>query len=308
MSTRVLCETLVTRDLDGAVAAWRDELGWELTAREDVDGELAGLWAASAGDHPGFALLASPGTDRGFIRLVAGPADDERGTFYHAGLFNAELLCADVDELHARLEKSAVFRPLCPPTTYDLGSAGGAVSRSMATRGPGGAGVYFTTYVKVPPPRTLPPTPHLVCPMFNSALAVDDRRDAESFFEEVLGLGRRFAGFFSEPNINRLLDLPPDGGFDMVVYKGEGDGLIEVDFYDEPLPREPASEEGTLAPGNSFLTLETSDFDAIVERAGAAGRLTRAPAALRHPPYGRRRAALLGGPAGSRFEIVESAP
>ena len=314
MKTQVLCETLVLRDLDDAVAAWRDEIGWRVTARGAVDGELARLWGTDAASHPRFALLASPGADRGFIRLVEGPADDERGTFHHAGLFNAELLCADVDELYAQLATSRQrrangnfghFRPLCQPTTYDLGSAGGAVSRSMATRGPGGAGVYFTTYVRVPLPRTLPPTPHLVCPMFNSALAVDDRQDAESFFEQVLGLERRFAGYFSEPNINRLLDLPPDGGFDMVVYKGEGDGLIEVDFYHEPLPR-PEIGEG-LQPGNSFLTLETSDFDAVVDRAAAAGRVTIGPIALEAPPYGGRRAALLRGPAGTRFEIIEAA-
>ncbi|MCP3956440.1 MAG: VOC family protein [bacterium] len=303
MSIRVLCETLVMRDLDGAVAAWRDLLGWRPTARGEVTGKLAGLWDAAAEEHPRFALLASPGSDRGFVRLLEGPADDERGTFHHAGLFNAELLCADVDELHSRLEGSPAFAPLCPPTTYDLGSAGGAVSRSMATRGPGGAGVYVTTYVRVPPPRTLPPTPHLVCPMFNSALAVDDREDAESFFERVLGLGRRFAGYFSEPNINRLLDLPPDGGFDMVVYKGEGDGLIEVDFYDEPLP---SFDPDRLPAGNSFLTLETSDFDDVVTRAEQAGRLARGAVAPDLPPYGGRRAALLRGPAGTRFEVIET--
>ncbi len=316
MIERVLCETLVARDLDGAVAVWRDELGWQVTARGEVGTDLAGLWGVSRDSHPRFAIVACPDTDRGFIRLVEGPTDDERGTFHHAGLFNAELLCADVDELYARLEGSrqrrangdcGTFRPLCPPTTYDLGSAGGAVSRSMATRGPGGAGVYFTTYVRVPPPRTLPPTPHLVCPMFNSALAVDDRDDAVSFFEQVLGLERRFAGYFSEPNINRLLDLPPDGGFDMVVYKGPGDGLIEVDFYDQPLPRDPAVNANDLAPGNSFLTLETSGLDAVVDRAIEAGRIAFGPTTLETLPYGGRRAAMLRGPAGSRFEIVETA-
>ena len=127
MSTRVLCETLAGRDLSGAVAAWRDELGWELTARGAVDAALAAAWGARAAAVPSYALLACPGTDRGFVRLAQGPADDQRGTFHHAGLFNAELLCADVDELHARLERSSSFRPLCPPTTYDLGSTGGAV-------------------------------------------------------------------------------------------------------------------------------------------------------------------------------------
>lgn len=305
MIDRVLFETLVSRDLDGAVAAWRDQLGWQVTARGEVDGDLARLWGARAG-YPRFALVASPGSDRGFIRLVEGPADDERGTFHHAGLFNAELLCADVDELYARFQAAGGFRPLCPPTTYDLGSAGGAVSRSMATRGPGGAGVYFTTYVKVPPPRILPKTPHLVCPMFNSALAVDDRDDAVSFFEQVLGLDRRFAGYFSEPNINRLLDLPPDGGFDMVVYKGPKDGLIEVDFYDQALPRDPEATHETLPPGNSFLTLETSDFDVVTGRAAEAGRVVSAPIALETPPYNGRQATLLSGPADTRFEIIET--
>ncbi len=310
MTDRVLCETLVASDLEAAVTAWRDDLGWEVTARGDTGADLARLWGVEAGRYPRFAVVASPGSERGFVRLVEGPEDDERGTFHHAGLFNAELLCADVDELHSRLVASARFSPVCPPTTYDLGSTGGAVSRSFATRGPGGAGVYFTTYVKVPPPRTLPPTPHLVCPMMNSALAVDDRGDAVDFFEDVLGIDRRFAGYFSEPNINRLLDLPPDGGFDMVVYKGEGDGLIEVDFYDDPLPRD-AANGSTLQPGNSFLTLETADFDGVVARAAAAK-----PVALKlagstgFPParlYAGHRAAMLRGPMGGRYEIIEGA-
>ena len=270
-----------------------------------------GCGARTRATTRGLRSSPAPVSNRGFIRLVEGPADDERGTFHHPGLFNAELLCADVDQLYSQLEGRADgtksrFRPLCPPTTYDLGSAGGAVSRSMATRGPGGAGVYFTTYVRVPPPRTLPSTPHLVCPMFNSALAVDDREDAESFFEQVLGLDRRFAGYFSEPNINRLLDLPAGGGFDMVVYKGPGDGLIEVDFYDQPLPRDTAVATD-LAPGNSFLTLEASGLEVIMDRAAAAGRVISGPTVLETAPYHGRRAAVVRGPSDTRFEIIEAA-
>ena len=313
MISRVLSETLVVRDLDRAVAAWRDELGWPVTGGGEVSPGLADLLAVSPAAHPRFALLESPQGRvaeyaGGSLRLLEGPADDERGTFHHIGLFNAELICADVDELHARLTAAPDpgFRPVCPPTTYDLGAAGGAVSRSFASRGPGGAGVYFTTYQQVPPPRVLPRLDHLVGPMMNSALAVDDRA-AERFFEDVLGLGRRFAGYFSDPNINRLLDLPPDGGFDLVVYKGEGEGLIEVDFYDRPFAAEPDPGPGRIAGGNAFLTLETADLGGTVARAAAAGVLWQGPAELAVEPYGGRPGLLLRGPAGQRFELVTTA-
>ena len=107
MISRVLYETLVMRDLDRAVAAWRDELGWRRTVGGEVSPALADRWAVSAEAHPRFALLESrqgriPEYAGGAVCLLAGPDDDERGTFHHSGLFNAELICADVDQLHAR--------------------------------------------------------------------------------------------------------------------------------------------------------------------------------------------------------------
>lgn len=305
MIRQVLVETLVTRDLSRALNAWTEVIGWEVTAAGLVEGELADLWEVDAAEFPRWAVVAPPGVDRGYIRLIEGPDDDEIEGFHRPGLFNAELLCADVDLLHRRLADSDFFHPLCEPTTYDLGSTGGACSRSFATRGPSGAGVFFTTYLSVPPPRQLPVCETLVGPMFNSAISTSGGEDVVRFYEEVLALSRRLEGRIESPAINRILEIPQDWGFGMVVYKGEGDGLIEVDFHEHPLPAGIAGGPGRLKPGNSFLTLRTDDLEGILDRAQAAGCRATGVFSPQQPPYGGRRVGRVVGPVGETYELLE---
>lgn len=306
MISQVLMQTLVTRDLDSAMAAFMEALGWELRERAPLAAALAQLWGVPLESHRRFAIVAPPGAARGYLRLVEGPEDDGTGTFHKRGLFNAELLSKDVEALHAKLQDRADFRTVSSLNTYDLSSTGGATSRSFATRGPGGAGVFFTQYLKVPPPRTLPVCEHLAGPMFNAALATDVAEPVTAFYEGVLGMTRRLAGRLQQPSVNRIIGLPEDWGFLMWVYKGEGDGLIEVDVHDQPVPREPALGSGGLRPGNSFLTLETRDMDAIVARAQERGFSSSGPREVDAAPYAGRRAAGLTGPAGERVELVET--
>lgn len=305
MISKVLMETLVVRDLEAAAAAWREELGWEVRSEGAVDEALAGLWGVSALDHPRFALFASPGSSRGFIRLVQGPEDDGSSSFERLGLFNAELLCADGEALLERLRGSRAFVPLSGLNTYDLGATGGAISRSFATRGPGGAGVFFTQYLKVPPPRTLPRCDHLVGPMFNSALAVENGPAMASFYEGVLGMGRRFEMRIAQPSVNRILGFPEDWAFHMVVYKGEGDGLVEVDLHDRSLPGR-APPAGRLLPGNASLTLETRDLEGAMRRAREKGWVRAEGHRLGVAPYEGRRVARVEGPSGESIELVEA--
>ena len=124
-----------------------------------------------------------------------------------------------------------------------------------------------------------------------------------SFYEGVLGLGRRFEMRIAQASVNRILGLPDDRSFHMVVYKGQGDGLVEVDVHDRELPAR-ASGAGRLPPGNCGLTLEGRGIDAILGRAG--GWLKGGPASLAAPPYGGRRAARLEGPSGEQIEILEA--
>lgn len=305
MIRQVQLETLVTRDLSRALNAWTEVIGWEVTAAGLVEGELVDLWGVDAADFPRWAVVAPPGAERGYIRLIEGPEDDVIEGFHRPGLFNAELLCADVDLLHRRLLDSDFFRPLCEPTTYDLGSTGGACSRSFATRGPSGAGVFFTTYLSVPPPRKLPVCDTLVGPMFNSAISTPGGDEVVHFYEEILGLARRLEGRIQSPAINRILEIPADWGFGMVVYKGEGDGLIEVDFHEHPLPAGFEGGDGRLKPGNSFLTLVTDDLDGVLERVRLAGAPTGGVFSPQQPPYGGRRVAWVKGPVGEIYELLE---
>ncbi len=307
MVQQVLMQTVSLRLFDAGVSALQDELGFELRAGGGVDEALARAWGVAAPAHPRFAVLSAPGVTRGFIRLVEGPNDDETGTFHKRGMFNAELLTRDVEALYQRLRGSSHFRVVSDLNTYDLsGAGGGAVSRSFATRGPGGAGFFFTQYLKVPPPRKLPVCETLVGPMFNAAISTSQRPPVDSFYQTVLGLGLRLAGRLTQPTVNRIIGLPDDWGFMMLVYKGEGDGLIEVDIHEHDVPADPVVPETRLRPGNSMLTLETGDLDGVLGRAAEAGISGSAAAAITAAPYDGRRAAVLRGPAGERVELVQS--
>jgi hypothetical protein len=108
------------------------------------------------------------------------------------------------------------------------------------------------------------------------------------------------------PGLNRILNLPDDRAFQMVVYKGEGDGLIEVDVHEHELPRGFGSPASRLRPGNSFLTLETAALERVFERAELAGCVRAAPRPLSVLPYAGRRAGLLVGPAAELVEVLEA--
>lgn len=308
MIQQVLMQTVALRDLTSGIAALRDELGFELKAEGDLSGGVASSLGVSSSIHPRFAILGPQGVSRGFIRLVEGPADDETGSFHKLGLFNAEILTSDVETLHSRLLTSKAFRIVSELNTYDLsGAGGGAISRSFATRGPGGAGFFFTQYLKVPPPRTLPVCATLVGPMFNAALTTPTREETvKSFYEDVLGMNRRLAGRLTQPAVNRIIGLPDDWGFLMLVFKGEGDGLIEVDVHEHEVPEEPAVPDEQLRPGNSALSVETTDLDATLERAAKAGVPATAAQPVPGFPYDNRRASTLRGPAGERIELIEA--
>ena len=307
MIQQVLMQTVSLRGFALGVTALRDDLGFALKAEGAVGDDLAGGLDVSPKAHPQFAVLCAPGASRGFIRLIEGPSDDETGTFHKRGLFNAEILTRDVEALFERLQASTHFRLVSGLNTYDLsGAGGGAVSRSFATRGPGGAGFFFTQYLKVPPPRTLPVCETLVGSMFNAAVSTDRQPPVELFYERVLGMNRRLAGRLTQPSVNRIIGLPDGWGFMMLVYKGEGDGLVEIDIHEHEVPLEPKVPDDQLRPGNAMLTLETRDLDAILQRAGDAGFSGTTPRAIAGPPYDSRRTSVLRGPAGERVELIDA--
>ena len=307
MIHKVLMQTVSLREIEAGVSALRDDLGFDLRAEGEVGDDLAHVLGISRRSHPRFAVMGAPGVSRGFIRLIEGPSDDRTGTFHKQGLFNAEILTRDVEALHARLSSSCAFEVVSELNTYDLsGAGGGALSRSFATRGPGGAGFFFTQYLKVPPPRTLPVCETLVGPMFNAAVSTPTQEGpVENFYQRVLGMNRRLSGRLTQPTVNRIIGLPDDWGFLMLVYKGEGDGLIEVDVHEHEVPAEAVVPHDQLRPGNSILSLETSDLDAILDRAAEAGCVVTPPRRVAGPLYDNRRAAMLRGPAAERIELIE---
>ena len=78
-----------------------------------------------------------------------------------------------------------------------------------------------------------------------------------------------------------------------------------LNLHERELPAGFGSLDGELEPGNSFLTLATSDLEGLTERAGAARAVRSDPRPLSVAPYRGRRAVMLEGPAGERVEVME---
>lgn len=306
MIRRLLGQTIVTPAWENALSAFEAELGWEKVDAFPTDPAWLQLHGFDLDRHTWTAIVRCPETNSGFVRLVEGDSPPHPRPFRRRGLFNAEIMVSDVEAAHRRLLSSSVFRPVSAPATYDMRETGAAVSRSFATSGPGGAGIYFTQILEVPAPRTVPVCPQLFSGLFNCAIAADAFEPSVDFYERTLEMSRRFDMVVAQATANQILGLDEDASFRMIVFKGEGDGLVEVDAHDGALENA-IQLPGQLASGNAMLTLEaTGALRELGERLRTKGRLVSPPQRIESVPYGGREVLIAKGPSDETVEVVAS--
>ena len=301
---QLLMCTATTPDLDGTAKEWVDVSGYELTERHPV-GEMTPMWGVDPANHSEAVVTRVPGTEHGFLRFIdTEQVENRQMAVETVGPFGFEFFAKDVDAVYERMQTGDAIHAIVPPRNYDLTGIGSGHCRSMAFRAPGDNWFFVTTMLWVPPPRELPTTPHFMAPVSNMPVAMTSREPAMALYNELLGITVRFDGTVADPQVNALMDMPPDWEFRDTVFFIM-DGQLS-DHHLHPAERLLADRTppGVLRSGPCIESFLVDGLDEYVDRAGTAGFTIRGPVSLAVAPYDGRRVATIVGPNGELIELV----
>jgi catechol 2,3-dioxygenase-like lactoylglutathione lyase family enzyme len=258
--------TLVTPDLEAAIAAYDRYLGYRGAAAEPVGGERAAAWGApAAADALMATLYPESGEDR-FLRLIEGrPAPGYR-PMGSLGWNAVELVVQDLDGLAARLSDSP-FEIIGPPAVLDFDFTDKI--RAMQVVGPGGEVLYLTQIDAEIPGFDLPAANSFVGLPFIMVLGGGAIAETAAPYA---GLGRP-VGPTIEARVevlSRAHAIDPAFRHSLATIALDDRSLIEVDAFPETATPRPPSSIGL--PSAIAMASFTTEGPAQVIR-GAAGEL-----------------------------------
>ncbi|MGW5410996.1 VOC family protein [Actinomadura geliboluensis] len=234
--------TVVTADLDAAVAAYRDGVGLEPGAEHRVSGgpvpELEGRRSV---------VLSGTGAG-GAVRAVEIPGARSPEPLTTLGWAAAEILVADADEATARA-RAAGLRVLVEPRP--VGAGGGL--RAAQVAGPAGEGVYLTQVDRAPEGFTLPRPSGPVGPVFIAVLASGDLETSRAALEERLPARRVTDHRLPVRVLNAQLGRPEGTLHRISTLQLPGECAVEVDQY----PADVSAAPGRRSPSDGGIVLVT---------------------------------------------------
>jgi len=269
--------TVVTPDLDTAVAAYREFLGYAGTI-ETVDAALATAWGAPAAEGARMATLRPASGHPRFIRFVEGaPAAGFRPLTSY-GWTAIEIVVQDVDRLADRLADSP-FRIIGPPAVLEFEFTDQL--KAMQAVGPGGEILYLTEIGGEIPGFELPTAGSFVDHPFIMVLASADIAAVGRFYGD---LDRPIGPEMTAPVqiLSDAFGLPRGHKHRLATIAFDACSLFEVDAFPESTVERPPSSIG-LPSGIAMVTVFRGE----------------------PTPGG---AAMLKGAAGEWLEIVDPAP
>ena len=287
--------------------------GYEVSETGAVNPRWLEAWGLPKAISARYELLASPGKDVGWVRLVRfdGAAPDlirpGAQVWDQGGLFSLMVRAQDathvMDAAHAR--GWSVFNQ---PQIFDFG---GLIIKNVVVRLPDGANL--AVYSRVDPPIEGWDDLEGFSYPFNTMAMVHDIEAERVFFEAGLGFSPFWEGDYIDPSEVDTNFALPDNLSDEVPRRtailqqrpGE-DGRIELmefvglsgqDFSDRARP----PNLGILG-----VRLPVDDLDAALTRLAAQGiEPTAGPAVMTLAPYGETRWAALQSPSGIIVELFE---
>lgn len=290
--------TLLVGDPTPVSDAWQRHLGYAITADGTVSTATALVWDAPAMAGRRYRLLAPPGGEQVYVRLVQAPPDAATAPALRQFGWNAaELLVQDPDRLAAQLADSP-FRVIGPPA--DLLPTRDS-PRALQVVGPGEHTLYLTRII---PAGVSYDLGSATVPVDRVFIVVVGGRSIEAlrrFYGGTLGLPVAPATEWQIGVLAAAHDLPPATRFPLTVAELPRRFLVELDGY--PASARPrARKPGYLPAGMSMVTFTTDDLRPVAARA-------RAPAArLDAAPYSGRETLVIEGPAGEWLELLGPAP
>jgi catechol 2,3-dioxygenase-like lactoylglutathione lyase family enzyme len=300
-------------DLEGAARFYQDVAGWEVIHNGRAGSDLADLWRLDRDREIKEIVLANPGDDRGFLRLVAFPGADQRQirssaqTWDTGGIFDINVRVKDIHEKFAQLRKRG-WQFYSDPIQFHFGPF---VVWEVLARGPDG--IVIAMVERVEPKLEGWPNLRELSHIFNSTQIVRDFDRSRAFYEETLGfqIYLEHVGPSKEagPNVlglphnlaaevtRRVVILSPDGTNSGSVELIGFDGLTGADFSEHAVP----PNLGILA-----LRFPVSDLEQFRERLVGRGAIPIAgPSPVRIEPYGTVDVMAVRAPEGAWLEFYQ---
>ena len=245
--------TVVVPDLDLAIAAYRDFLGYVGPAPGLVGVQLAEAWGVAKAGEARMAVLRPASGEPRFLRLVEGRADPSFAPLRTLGWTAIEIVVEDLAASAERLSDSP-FRIIGAPAVLDFDFTD-ALS-AMQVVGPGGEILYLTQIDAEIPGFDLPRAHCAVGQMFITVLAAGDLAEATSFYAAA----GRPAGPVFEARIEILTEaygLPAGQRHRLTTIALGDNSLIEVDAFPKAAAIRPMSDIG-LPSGIAMVSFHVS--------------------------------------------------
>jgi len=136
----------------------------------------------------------------------------------------------------------------------------------------------------------------------HAGVSVRDLEKSLAFYRDGLGLTVRLQADESGPFLEEILGFPGVRVTTVKLGADQGQALVELLRYDEPLPASAPCRE-VYDFGSSHLALTVTDLDGLYHRLTEAGIVFRSPPRL--SPDGRAKVAFCADPDGTPVELVE---
>ena len=311
--TALAAMTVACPDPRAFEALLSDVWGWERLADGPIDAVLELLWGIAPGSAgKRYAVMRSPGMNRGMIRIVSGP-ERNRQCQRAARWGGFEIVVMhDIDDIYATMAARADCAPFGPPRDYDFTHVQSNIHRAFSIGLPGGTHVTLTMPVTQPKDREFPRAPSQVGHIFEVPVTTPDYPCCRGFYENTLGMIPVLESGSTDGPMHAAWNIPPGPEYRLDILKGDapgaGLGSIEVHGIDAPYidpdPIDPKCFDG----GACMATLTTTDVDTVYKALDASpdATIVSPPTTVAAAPYNGARVFVCRGPDGEPLEICEA--
>jgi catechol 2,3-dioxygenase-like lactoylglutathione lyase family enzyme len=307
---------VVVSDLSRMVAVLDAVAGWQPVWRGTTPAAVLALWGLPAGASGSEVLLANPGDQAGFVRLVhlkgAGAQQQIRSSampWDTGGVFSLMTRARDLDGAFRRAQALG-YSAYNDPTDFDFG---GVVLRNVVLRLPDG--LNLAIYERRQPLLAGWSTIRKLSAPFNAMQMVPDRDRTRDFWRTVFGYVPLAEGDFLDrapgPNNFALphnLTTRIERRYAIMAIAGSETGRVEAMQFAGLTGRDLSAQARFPNLGIAALRWPTARLEERLQRARAAGHATSAATVTAElQPHGPVRLAQVRSPDGVMIELMAPA-